>query len=148
MAQSAAWRRAAALRQAAGDGDAAALEQALAEGAEVDSVDDEDGFTALMLAAGEGHLACVQRLFDARASLDLAADNGRTALHMAASGGRTEVVAALLALGCRVDLKGTDYRTALNEAQVNLKNEIGGADPGALEVVIQLLQDAMASPSA
>lgn len=43
---------------------------------------DEDGFTALHLAADRGHLEIVKLLIDAGADLDIKTDDEETALHL------------------------------------------------------------------
>ena len=57
---------------------------------------DEDGRTALMLAAQGGHLQIVRVCFEQNATLDLKDQNGNTALKLAISNDRSAVVAALL----------------------------------------------------
>lgn len=43
---------------------------------------DEDGFTALHLAADRGHVEAVKLLIDAGADLDIKTDDEETALHL------------------------------------------------------------------
>jgi cytohesin len=59
----------------------------------------DDGSTALILAAQNGHLAVVEALLKAGADAARATTDGRTALHLAAQNGHTAVVEALLKAG-------------------------------------------------
>jgi len=86
------------LHAAACDGDAEALKQLLAGGAEVDARD-EAGRTAAHLAAGYGELEILSLLLAAGASVDARDGGGNTPLHFAASYGTTEAVQRLLAAG-------------------------------------------------
>lgn len=96
--------------RAAVDGDVAALRAALRDGTSVDDVTPEaadslwfeGGRTALMAAAGNGHLAAVRVLLAAGATVDAVAANGHTALTEAASAGSLPIVKRLLAAGARL----------------------------------------------
>ena len=55
-----------------------------------------DGYTALMLAAKNGHAGMVRLLLDAGAEANLIAQNGRTALTLATKGNHKEVARMLL----------------------------------------------------
>jgi ankyrin repeat protein len=82
---------------------------------EVDANDDND-WTALMLAASEGHAACVSALLDAGAQVDAKNNDGRTALMLAAHKGHTDCLTALLFAGAEVDAKDDDGSTAFTLA--------------------------------
>lgn len=55
--------------------------------AEVDLVDNDEGFTALMFAAGEGHTAIIDRLLQAGARSEIKDIDGDTALDFAKRNG-------------------------------------------------------------
>ena len=72
---------------------------------------DEQGLTALHLAAREGHAPAAQVLLDAGADPTIAAGDGSTPLHHAARAGAGAVVELLLARGAHVDDRDTLGRT-------------------------------------
>ncbi|KAF1785273.1 Ankyrin repeat-containing domain [Phytophthora cactorum] len=80
------------------------LEVIIKHGAHVDVADD-DGDTALMAAAEDGHDAVVQRLLESGASIDLVNNDGWTSLMKASMNGHSEIVAILLQNGACVDKK-------------------------------------------
>jgi cytohesin len=83
------------LHESARTGDLAGVDAALAAGADVNSV--EDGYTPLMQAADEGHVAIVRRLLAAGAAPDARDELGQTALRKAVSaGGHLEACRRLL----------------------------------------------------
>jgi len=88
-----------------------------------------DGITALMIAAGNGHLEIVNALLTNGASVDIARWNGVTALMIAAGKGDLEIVEALLGKGASVNAACDDGETALYIA----------AQKGDLEIVEALL---------
>ena len=55
-----------------------------------------NGLTALMLAAGHGHVEVVRVLLEAGADVNLASNNGSTASMLAAGQGHVEVVRLLV----------------------------------------------------
>lgn len=83
-------------------GDAPAVERLLGMGLAVDATDAQ-GCTALLRAAGGGHLELVSRLLAAGADCERAAQTGATPLSAAVSMGHVEIVRALLAGGAGVD---------------------------------------------
>jgi len=84
----------------------------LAAGADVHARD-EYGQTALILAAGNGHTATVERLLAAGADVNARDQNGQTALMFAEGRGHTEMVERLLAAGADVNARDRNGRTAL-----------------------------------
>jgi len=106
-------------------GRADAVERALANGIDVDALDDE-GITALRWAAVEGQAPIVRLLVDAGADVDAADGQGVTGLMMAARWGYQEIVAAVLDAGAEVDLMSSigPGRTALMYAAIAGRDEI------------------------
>ncbi|CAK8990951.1 unnamed protein product [Durusdinium trenchii] len=79
---------------------------------------DENGRTALQLAALNRHAQVVKELLAARAAVQAADHDGDTSLHHAAFGSSAEVVQDLLAARADVDAKNNNGRTALDFAQM------------------------------
>jgi len=81
----------------------------------VDAVKDQDGRTALILVAMQGHAIVVKYLVDTfHASVDAVdMSDGRTALLHASSFGHSESVIALASRGANVDARGEKGETAL-----------------------------------
>lgn len=75
-----------------------------------------DGKTALMLAAGAGHVDLLQKLLAARANVNFANDRGGTALMYAATGGDPDSVELLLSHGASVNVKAANGWTAVTLA--------------------------------
>jgi len=91
----------------------------------------EDGFSTLMVAAGEGHVGIIRDLvktykFDVNAAMT----DGYTALMAAAARGWGRAVKELVALGAEVDYKMGGGQTALHVAAT-------GGDPGALRALVE-----------
>ncbi len=104
------------LMQAAGAGDAAQLQGALAQGAKPDARGERET-TALMQAAENGHLAVVDALLAAGADPNAERAGEITALMHAAASGNAEVVQHLLNAGARVNERaGAQGLTALRVA--------------------------------
>ena len=72
----------------------------------MDQSEDEDERTALMYAAGGGHLPVVEALLAKGADVEAKDEDGFTALMQAAYGGHLPVVEALLAKGPRLEIVG------------------------------------------
>ncbi len=101
----------------------------LAQGADL-NIPNSDGYTALMLASGGGHLDVVITLIDAGADVNIIDSAHRdTALMLASGGGHLDVVSALLAHVEYINRQNSDGNTALMLAS-------GG---GHLDVVSALL---------
>ena len=87
-----------------------------------------------------GQLACLRRLVDGGASLELnSAPFGEAALHMAAGYGDSAMVSELITLGADVNVRRADGNTPLHEACV--------ARMGDPERVVRILLAAGADPS-
>ena len=87
----------------------------LASGAAVNHAD-QAGFTALSLAAQDGHLDVVQELVAAGATVDLIDHTGGTPLLLASQEGHVPVMQALLEAGAEVGHADEDGATALMSA--------------------------------
>jgi ankyrin repeat protein len=96
------------------DGDADAVRNLLAEGADPDTVD--DGFPVLYQAAAVGRAALVELLLSANASVDTPNEEGATPLCIAAQNGHTAVIELLLATKASVDTPTQDGATPLSVA--------------------------------
>ena len=88
----------------------------LGKGADVNARRRNDGVTALMMAAQEGHRDMVQTLLDNRAEVDSKANSGATALILASMAGQQHVVQALLAKTADVNARDATGMTALGAA--------------------------------
>ena len=119
------------LRQAANQGDLSAVDEALAQGADVDARG-EYGDTALNLAAEAGHLDVVERLLEAGADLENLGGADKTPLMNAAFADNAKVVGVLLSRGARVthDLLSS-LQMKVNILQENA--EAGMVNPAAAE---------------
>ncbi|CAK9096807.1 Ankyrin-3 (ANK-3) (Ankyrin-G) [Durusdinium trenchii] len=84
----------------------------------------EEGFTALHVAAYEGDLELVGQLLEAGADQDKATNVGTTALHSATRGGHAEVVRFLLEAGAKPNkwsyYEGTALHVATEHADLKL----------------------------
>ena len=99
------------------------IEDLLAADADVGIADDE-GLTALHLAARQGDLIVVQELLKAGADPLSTTDRGRTALHLAAAfGGGAAVLAALLDADTPIDAPDEDGATPLHLAIAACRSE-------------------------
>ena len=106
--------------------------------------------TALLLGAGEGHVAVVDALLAAGAEPDLANAAGWTALHRAAMWGHTEVAAVLVRGGASlhvVDRHGNTAREIAaqygNGKVVDFLSSVGAPDSTGL---VGMHTDAVAAP--
>ena len=101
-------------------GELEAIRELLATNEQVDiNSRDEAKWTALMLAAKEGHDAVVELLLDAGANIYLVNDAKETALHVAAKNGEAEAARLLLESGSPLTPRDAERRTALFRAIEN-----------------------------
>jgi len=105
---------------AGGRGDAEMVKLMLDRGAAIEAKD-EDGWTAIMLAAYNGHTEIVKMLLDRGAAVEARDADGNTALMWAAMEGHTATVGLLLDWGAAVECK--DGYTALMAAARNGQTE-------------------------
>lgn len=95
------------------DGDVAAAQQSLEQGADVNAAN-SIGETPLIRASFEGHADVVRLLLAAGAKVDAAVNNGATALFVASQNGHAGVVKLLLAAKANVDAaRRSDGSTSL-----------------------------------
>ncbi|KAE9551438.1 hypothetical protein FO519_005339 [Halicephalobus sp. NKZ332] len=106
------------LHKAAASGDLYALQQLLDSGkTDVDCMD-QNGYTALMRAAGNGYCDACILLIDEGANVNATKPDGATALMYASENGHVDVVEVLLKEGARADSRTKEGGTALlNAAQ-------------------------------
>lgn len=119
---------------AAGAGDLAAVTRAIAGGADVNAVDDENGRTPLMYAAESGKVEVVKILIDAGAEVSKASRRGGTPLGMAAQAGRVEVMRYLVS-------RGADPNAAVPPAMVPLAYAASAGKIDAMRALIELGAD-------
>lgn len=99
------------LFEAAENGDREVVRRHIDSGFDVNVVDPEDGYTALLLASECGQLGVVEELSTAGVRLDEKDSFGRTAIYAAAVAGHAEVVAALVQAGADATIADDDGRT-------------------------------------
>ena len=100
------------------DGNARALQAAIASGADV-NVKDGDGVTALMHAASAGRVDLLEMLLAAKAEVNATTADGATALMAAAFSGYAEAVRILLDHQAEPNRKDQQGRTPLMAAALN-----------------------------
>ncbi|KAG2486727.1 hypothetical protein HYH03_014654 [Edaphochlamys debaryana] len=100
------------LREAAERGDLAGVKEMLAAGAWTEAPD-QDGATALWLAARGGHCEVAAALLEGGARADAAAKDGSTPLLVAARAGQLELARQLMAAKARTDAAAKDGSTPL-----------------------------------
>lgn len=93
-------------------GDPLAVQRMLEHGACVEAVNKE-GVSALMIAAGEGHLDVVKVLVMHKARVNATNDAGDTSLHFAVRHNHPEIAAYLLENGAAVDARNKKGVTPL-----------------------------------
>ena len=77
--------------------------------ARVDTKDNQ-GRTALMMAAKNGHIICLEKLINAGADIHLTDNNGISPLGFAALGQKKDTVRKLVALGAKLDALGDTHK--------------------------------------
>lgn len=127
-------------RDAAMRGDTPGVLAAIERGVDVNATD-EEGRTALQLAAFDGHHEVVKLLLDRGANADHADVKGRTALMFASTGPHLDAVNLLIAAGADVNAVDSDEQfTALMFAAAEGQMEVveallrAGADPNRQDI--------------
>jgi ankyrin repeat protein len=85
---------------------------------------DENGFTALMIAATRGNLDCIKALINAGSKVDQADTDGRTALMFVVQIGHANCLQALIAANAQVNQTDHNGLTALTVAAQNGHSDI------------------------
>ena len=93
------------LRDAAGKGDFSTLTQLVEQGVNIQSADPQNGKTALMVAAKEGEVHCLDHLTTQGADVNAQNKDGNTALMYAAQGGHLDCVDHLIGKGADLDIQ-------------------------------------------
>lgn len=106
------------------------LEEAIAQGADLDDADTNEGLTPLILAVRAGHVDMIERLLGAGAELEKAGAQGVTPLHMAAMAGQLDAMVLLLEHGA-----DPSHRAEMGGATVHLAAAAGNL--AALEVLAE-----------
>lgn len=112
-----------ALIKAAREDQIAIVQGLLSNGADV-NVKDEDGNTALIIAAIFGHNTIAQILLANGADVNAKDNDGKTALMWAAFNGQTAIVRLLLSTGADVNIKDNFGKTALMKADSSGNTDI------------------------
>ncbi len=115
---------------AAKSGDAEALAEQLASGADADARD-RHGQTALMLASHAGHLEAVRVLISGGAALDHRAKFGLTATMLAVVGGHKQVAIALARAGADLTVRGRGAPGFADKTAAELAREGGNPELAA-----------------
>ncbi len=100
------------------------LEDYIQHGGSVNATDAKNGYTALMIASGEGYPNDVGLLLKHGAAVNKQSDKGITALMLAAALGLDKVVTLLLEHGADISLKAENGGTALKVAQEHGNEEV------------------------
>ena len=100
----------------------AALQLLKSHGADL-SVRDNQGYTALILGAKNGHSESVKWLLQNRVDVTAKNGNGHTALHLAASRNHPRCIVALLSRGAELECRDNKDRTALAVAAFGIDSK-------------------------
>jgi ankyrin repeat protein len=111
------------VHKATQSGDQAALESAVAGGANVDAVEGDNGYTALHIAALNNNGKAAKFLVDHNANVNARDDDQATPLHLASNRNSKDVIVVLLAAKADVNAVDEDGETALY-----LASEAGDVD--------------------
>lgn len=101
-----------ALFEAAENGDRDEVRRHIEGGFDINAVDPEDAYTAVLLAAECGKIGVVQDLVEAGADVNARDSFGRSALYAAAVAGHVDVVTFLCHAGADAGVRDEDGRTA------------------------------------
>ncbi|HJU55956.1 MAG TPA: ankyrin repeat domain-containing protein [Pyrinomonadaceae bacterium] len=112
------------LVRAVWEGNLREVKNLLAQGVDVNAVDEGAGNTALATAVSNGQLEFVQTLLAARADPNVRNQGGRTALMNLDGDASLEIVRALLAAWADVNIEDVDENTALHSAAPTAKSEV------------------------
>ena len=104
-------------------GNSQAVKQHLAAGTKVD-VKNDDGWTPLQLAAGEGQKEIAELLIEKNADVNAMTEDGLTALFAAILGAHNEIAELLIEKGADVNARGFLGMTPLNMAADEGQKEI------------------------
>ena len=88
------------------------------------NIQDQKGWTALMIASHNGHVKVTELLIREGANVNVQSNVGDTALILATKQNKTDCVQKLLEFGANVNIQGENGRTALMHAS-DVKNETG-----------------------
>lgn len=109
------------LFKAAQQGRTKDVQEALLNGADVDYVGGDNGYTPLIAAARDGYSRCIDVLVAAHADMSPRSKEGNTALMIAALNGKKECVISLISGGADVNElsagERSKYAKEINEAQ-------------------------------
>ncbi len=100
---------------AAIDGNVEVVKKLVAKGANLDK-QDNDGNTALIIAAQEEHIEVAKQLIEAGANLDIKDNNKDTALIRAVIRGHIEIVKCIVGAGANLDIQNEKGKTAIHLA--------------------------------
>lgn len=106
------------------DGNISEIKCALDQGADVNTKDSDDGWTALMHASKYGYVEIVDLLIKSGADVNAGSISNHTALMLASNFSHHEIMKILLDHGADVFAQDTYGGTALNSCKVKI-DEIG-----------------------
>ena len=106
------------IRESSRSGFVACIEVLVRHNADVQAIDD-DGSTALMLAAENGNVSCIEALLGRNADVQAASNDGRTALMFAARNGHVSCIETLVGHNADVQVADGGGCTALMLAARN-----------------------------
>lgn len=104
------------LHYASKKGEHEAISDIIKNGANIDAIDRKNCETALMIACAHGQDACVRKMIEHSADVNICKSNGQTALMIAANRGYSKCVHELVNGGARLDLADIRTLTALHVA--------------------------------
>ena len=105
-------------------GDVRLVQALLASGVANVNDTDADGWSALLLAASQGHSQLARVLVGLGADVEFRLDGDVTPLHMASINGHSDIAAILVRAGANVDERSADGKTALMIAAANGHDDV------------------------